>query len=108
MIYHATAWFREETACLFLKKLTDGRIAAQRPDGPEIVASMLRAVVMENGRISWTETCYCALPLAHERQTVLDAHFNDIATSEVGQHIVLDGAPFMEHLRALCAKGGVA
>lgn len=108
MIYHVKASFREETACLFLEKLNDGRIGAQRPDGPEIIASMSRAVVMENGRVSWSETCFCPVPLQHERQTVLDAHFTDITTAEVAQHITLDGAPFIDHLRVLCARGGAA
>ncbi|MEO0543263.1 MAG: hypothetical protein AAFY99_05540 [Pseudomonadota bacterium] len=103
MIYHVTARLREETACLFLEKLTDGSVSAQRPDGPEIVASMQRAVVLEDGCISWTETCFCMFPLSHERKTVLDWHFADIATAKVARHIELDGTPFMEHLRALCA-----
>ena len=108
MIYHVKASFREETACLFLEKLTDGSVSAQRPDGPEIIASMSRAVVMENGRISWFETCYCPVPLQHERQTVLDAHFTDITTAEIAQHLSLDGTPFMEHLRLLCAASNTA
>ena len=52
MIYHVKAWFREETACLFLEKLTDGSVSAQRPDGPEIVAAMSHAVFMGDGCIN--------------------------------------------------------
>ncbi len=104
MIYHVTARFREETACLFRNQLTNGQVAAQQPDGPEIVASMHRAVVMENRRIAWTETCFCRIPLAHERKTVLDLYFEDIIATEAPYHISLAGLPFMEHLKALCQE----
>ena len=54
MIYHVRAKFRSETAAEFLTKLTDGTIANQRPDGPELVASMDRAVVNAEGQIEWS------------------------------------------------------
>ena len=75
MIYYVTAVFQKETACLFWNKLTKGRVAAQQPDGLEIIASMHRAVILEDQRVAWTETCFCRIPLSHERKTVLDAHF---------------------------------
>lgn len=99
MIYHVTATFREETARFFLSRLTGGTIAAQKPDGPEIVASMNRAVVLHDGSIAWTQTCFCAVPLAHERQTVLDAHFANIIATAIPEHVTLDGAPFLDLLK---------
>ena len=98
MIYHVTATFWEETARFFLSRLSDGSIAMQKPDGQEIVALMKRAVVLEDGRIGWTQTCFCAVPLAHERQTVLDAHFISITATAIPGHVTLDGAPFLERL----------
>ena len=80
MIYKVKARFKEESAAEFRRKLLDGTIASQKPDGPEMVDSMHRAVVKESGEIEWSELCYCNPPLAHERQTVLDHHFDDIST----------------------------
>ena len=101
MIYHVRARFREDTATAFLAKLTDGTIASQRPDGAELVASMERAVVNDDGLIEWSELCYCPSPLLHERTTVLDLHFDDIATEPIEAHARYTGRPFMDHLRAL-------
>ena len=51
MIYHVRARLRVDTAAAFLAKLTDGTIENQRPDGRELVASMKRAVVSDDGLI---------------------------------------------------------
>jgi hypothetical protein len=104
MIYHVQARFRADTAAAFLGKLTDGTIDNQRPDGPELVASMKRAVVTAQGQIEWSETCYCNPPLAHERATVLDLHFEEILAEPIETHAQYKGQPFMEHLRALAGK----
>ena len=104
MIYHVTARFRDDTALEFLSKLTDGTVAAQRPDGSEIVASMERAVVNADGQVEWSELCYCSPPLAHERETVLDLHFADIRTEPTEAYERYEGQPFMEHLRALSER----
>ncbi|MEM7740486.1 MAG: hypothetical protein AAF225_06765 [Pseudomonadota bacterium] len=101
MIYDVTAAFKEETARLFLSKLEDGSIEALKPDGPEIVASMSRAVVLRDGRVSWTETCYCNVPLAHERETVLDAYFDQIVAKKSSGSCKLDGVSFMDWLETL-------
>ena len=101
MIYHVRAKFRADTAAVFLAKLTDGTINKQSPDGPEMVASMNRAVVNAEGQIEWSERCYCEPPLAHERATVLDQHFEDIRTEPIEAHAQFGGQPFMDHLRAL-------
>jgi hypothetical protein len=86
MIYRFRARFRSETAKAFLRKLTDGTVAQQVPDGSEIVASMNRAVLNDAGEVEWTELCFCATPLAHERATVLDAHFDNITTEVIQTH----------------------
>lgn len=99
MIYKVSARLKPGTEAALLRKLTDGTVAAQRPDGAEIVASMKRAVIAETGAVAWSETCYCSPPLAHERETVLDQHFDGIETEEIGAHCTFDGKPLMDHLR---------
>ncbi|MGI9365211.1 MAG: hypothetical protein ACR2O8_08510 [Rhizobiaceae bacterium] len=101
MIYHVWARFDNETATELLAKLTDGTIANQRPDGPELVASLNRAVMNEDGLVEWSEMCFCSSPLSHERETVLDLHFNDIVTEPIDEITQYRGRPFMEHLQAL-------
>ncbi len=83
MYYWVTARFREENAADFLRKLTDGSVSSQRPNGSEIVASMERAVVIASGRIEWSEVCYCHRPLDHERSTVYDFHFDELTTEAI-------------------------
>ena len=101
MIYHVQAKFREETAKEFLEKLSDGSIRDQTPDGSEMFASMDRAVVNAKGLIEWSEMCFCSPPLQHERETVLDQHFDDISTSPIEGVTLYEGEPFMEYLRSL-------
>ena len=101
MIYNVRARFVEASAAEFRRKLLDGTIADQKPDGAEIVDSMKRAVVNESGEVEWSETCYCQTPLAHERQTVLDHHFADISTEAIDEHRKVEGRPFMEYLSEL-------
>ena len=100
MIYKVCARLRPGTEAALLAKLTDGTIAGQRPDGAEIVASMERAVLTGDGQVEWSETCYCSPPLAHERETVLDHHFDAISTHEIAAYERYDGTPLMDHLRS--------
>ena len=98
MIYAVSGRLVDERRAEFHRKLTDGTIAAQRPDGGEIVASMRRARVAEDGTVRWTELCYCPTPLRHERETVLDRYFSEIATEPVEAHSTFDGDPLMDLL----------
>ena len=101
MIYKVSARFKEASAAEFQRKLLDGTIAKQKPDGPEIVDSMNRAVVKESGEIEWSELCYCNPPLTHERQTVLDNHFDNISTEVIEAYQEYEGRPFMDYLAEL-------
>ena len=103
MIYRVTARFKADTAAELRRRLDDGSIAAQQPDGREIVASLHRAVLTESGDVRWSETCYCATPLEHERATVLDHHFEDIVTEPIARDERYDGRPFIEYLRTLAS-----
>lgn len=98
MIYQVKAKFNYDKAQEFYRKLKDGTIEKQRPDGPEIVSSMNRATIDNNGDINWTELCFCPTPLQHERATVYDMYFNDIKTEVVLNQKIIEGSSFMEKL----------
>ena len=99
MKYKVTGRYIKEKLTEFYRKLTDGTIENQEPDGKEIVASMKRARVGRDGIVCWSETCYCATPLAHERQTVLDHFFTDMAIEPLDEAVDFSGEPFMELLK---------
>jgi hypothetical protein len=84
----------------FLQKLRDGTIKRQSPDGEEILASMNRARINGDGVVRWSEVCYCPTPLQHERETVYDRYFDDIATRQVEDYVEFEGKPFMDYLVA--------
>lgn len=98
MIYRVTATLRSDTAAELRQRLEDGTIAAQRPDGQEIVDSLRRAVVTDTDQVRWTEECYCQPPLAHERATVLDRHFDNLTIEPIADHERCDGRLFMAYL----------
>jgi len=96
--YTITARFKRETAAEFHRRLIDGTIENQKPDGKEIVASMRRAKVDREGVVRWSEVCYCPTPLQHEKETVYDHFFEDIETNEVEDYVEFEGEDFMQHL----------
>ena len=101
MFYRVTARLRTETGADFLRKLTDGTIARQSPDGQEIVDGMNRAALSDDGNVSWSEVCYCRTPLAHERATVFDTHFEALETEVIEGYQTYDGRSFMGYLAEL-------
>ena len=100
MLYAVSAKLILDRAPEFHTRLTDGSIAAQRPDGAEIVAAMQRARVAPDGTVRWTEVCYCPTPLQHERITVLDRYFIGIETKVIDKPVTFNGAPLMDRLAA--------
>ena len=98
MIYKVKAKFNYDKAKEFHQKLTDGTIQKQRPDGPELVDSMNRATIDDNGYVNWTELCYCPSPLKHERATILDQYFTDMETEPIEDYKTFEGKSFMEEL----------
>lgn len=108
MIYKARARFREDLLGEFLRKLTDGTICNQKPDGMEILASMQRARVTDDGVVEWSEKCFCPTPLAHERETVYDRYLTDIETSEVEGYVDFEGEPFMEYMMRKAGAAGIS
>ena len=98
MIYKVQARFIKGKAEEFHKKLTEGMIKKQIPDGPEIVASMQRATMEPSGLVRWTELCYCPTPLKHERATIYDKYFTDMKTEETDDHEDFEGDSFMDSI----------
>src|SRR6516165_10858134 len=101
MLYAVSAKLIPDRAPEFHARLTDGSIAAQRPDGAEIVAAVHRARVAPDGTVRWTETCYCPTPLQHERATVLNRYFTGIETKVIDKPVTFDGAPVLDRFAAL-------
>ena len=95
MLYAVRARFIPEKLEEFRAKLKDGSIRGQKPDGEEICASMMRARVTKPGLVQWTEECYCATPLQHERETVYDHYFTELTATEVPEHAEYEGDSFM-------------
>ena len=100
-IYRVTARFKTDTAGELRRRLDDGTIAAQQPDGQEMMDSLHRAVVQDDGQVIWSEQCFCPSPLAHERATLLDHYFDDIVTQPLEDYQQYEGRPFMEYLDAM-------
>jgi len=98
MIYKVKAKFNFDKAKEFHQRLTDGTIKKQQPDGPEMVDSMNRATIDDEGSVNWTELCYCPTPLKHERATVYDQYFTDMETESIEGYKTFEGKSFMEHL----------
>ena len=98
MIYKVKAKFNYDKAKEFHQRLTDGTIKKQRQDGSEIIGSMNRATIDDEGYVNWTELCYCPTPLKHERATVLDKYFTSIETEPIEDYKTFKGKSFMEHL----------
>ena len=80
MLYKVKAKINKLKMKDFYAALTDGSIAAQEPDGPEIVNAMQKAVKTEDDTLEWYEVCQCATPLEHERDTVYDKYLYDMET----------------------------
>lgn len=108
MFYRVTAKLKEETAAELHRKLSDGTIQSQKPDGGEITAGLENAVVLDSGEVAWNMVCYCSTPLAHERATVFDLHFSDLSTEQVEGREQYEGRSFMERLTELSKPEGDA
>ena len=98
MIYKVKARVIDERIGEFYRKLADGTVAKQRPDGEEIVASMKRAVLTGPGVAEWYEMCFCPTPFYHERQTQYDFYFTDITTEPAEGYREIQGASLWSYM----------
>jgi len=98
MIYSVKARFIEKKMGEFYRKLTDGTIQNQKPDGQEIVNSVKRAKITEPNTIQWSEMCFCPTPLKHERETVYNHFLTDMETEIIDDYVEFNGELFFEFL----------
>ena len=98
MIYSVKARFIEEKMGEFYRKLTDGTIQNQKPDGQEIVNSMKRAKITEPNTIQWSEMCFCPTPLKHERETIYNHFLTNMETKVIDDYVEYDGELFFQFL----------
>ncbi len=85
MLYKIQAKIDKTTMKDFFTALTDGTVASQEPDGPYIVNAMQKALMTDDETVEWYQTCQCATPLKHERETVYDRYLHDIKTTRVSE-----------------------
>lgn len=100
MIYWVKAKYKEEKLAQFYKKLQDGSILKQEPDGKEIFQSMKRAKITAPGVVQWCEKDFCPTPLEHERETVYDQFFTEFETTPVEDYLVFKGKSFWNLMKA--------
>ena len=98
MIYKVKARVIDGKLGEFYRKLADGTVAKQRPDGEEILASMKRAVLTGPGVAAWYEMCFCPTPLQHERQTQYDFYFTDMTTEEAEGYGQIQGESLWSYM----------
>ncbi|WP_309497167.1 hypothetical protein [Sulfurovum sp.] len=85
MLYKVKAKINKLKMKAFYTALTDGSIASQEPDGPDIVNAMQKAMKTEPDTLEWYQACICATPLEHERDTVYDKYLHDIEVTPVNE-----------------------
>ena len=106
MYYTVRSRLIPNAAAELYRKLTDGTVERQQPDGKEIVSAMGRAKIDSAGIVRWREVCYCPTPLEHERETVYDRHFVELKTEEVKEYVEYDGQPLMKYLTTQSVLAG--
>ena len=85
MLYKVKAKIDKLKMKAFFTALTDGSISDQEPDGSYIVNAMQQALKTEDDTLEWYQTCHCATPLKHERETVYDKYLHDFETTLVNE-----------------------
>lgn len=98
MEYKVTARLRSGQAGPLLEALETGRLAQGEVYEEEMPGALREARLVE-GRVLWTETCYCPTPLEAER-SVLEVFFEDIQTEPLKGEPAAEGVPFLDYLRS--------
>jgi hypothetical protein len=68
MRYLVTATVKPGRKDALDRAIEDGTLGRGSVAGDEYFRNMETAVEREDGRVQWVETCYCATPLAEERE----------------------------------------
>lgn len=103
MNYQVSGKLNIELAGELLAKLNDGSIRAQQPDGEEIYKG-LQAAVVKKDWVLMNMICFCSTPLEHERETVLDRHFNHLDIQAQPMRQKHQGEPFLSYLESRLAS----
>jgi len=85
MLYKVKAKIDKLKMKAFFTALTDGSISGQEPDGSYIVKKKKKALMTDAETLEWYQTCQCATPLKHERETVYDRYLHDIEATAVSE-----------------------
>ena len=94
MRYLVTARVKPARAQALDRAIEDGTRGAGSIAGDEYLHNMSQARELEDGRVKWVETCFCASPLAEERPyweayfellSVKDAHARSRCRHESGE-----------------------
>jgi len=93
MRYLVTARVKPGRAGALDRAIEDGTLGAGSIAGDEYLHNMSEARELEDGRVKWVETCFCATPLAEERpyweeffdlDSIKDAHARSKCRHENG------------------------
>jgi hypothetical protein len=68
MRYLVTARVKEGQAEPLARAIDAGTLGSGSVAGGEYLRNMSEARQLEDGRVQWVEVCYCATPLAEERE----------------------------------------
>ena len=68
MRYLVTARVKAGRTDALDRAIDDGTLGRGSVAGDEYLRNMAAAVEREDGRVQWVEVCYCATPLAEERE----------------------------------------
>jgi hypothetical protein len=94
MRYLVTARVKPGCAKALDRAIEDGTLGKGSIAGDEYQHNMAQARELEDGRVTWVETCFCTVPLAEERPyweayfkllSVKDAHARSRCRHETGE-----------------------
>ena len=68
MRYLVTARVKPDRAEALARAIDDGTLGRGSVAGDEYFRNMARRAQHDDGRVQWVEVCYCATPLAEERE----------------------------------------
>jgi hypothetical protein len=68
MRYPVTARVKPDRVGALERAIEDGTLGEGSIAGDEYFRNMAEARQMDDGRVQWVEVCYCATPLAEERE----------------------------------------
>jgi DMSO/TMAO reductase YedYZ molybdopterin-dependent catalytic subunit len=118
MRYLVTARLRRGRRDALRRAIDEGTLGAGSVAGGEYLHDMAHARELDDGRVKWVETCFCATPLAEERDyweeffdlvSVKDAHARSRCRDENGtEPWACCGCDCTERLEAWLGRQGTA